>query len=235
MSRMILVSVLISISILAIAGGVGYWVYNNYNYYSTDDALITGQTLNINSQQAGQLTLLNVKLGDSVNVGRLIATISPTNTTTATSTPTPSSATNTTVPTSVNQATDVTSPIVGTVVQVSAVQGQAVTQGLPLVEISNLNNLTITAYIDESTISNVKPGQDVDIHIDAYSGTTYTGHVQRIVQSTAGQFSLLPTTDYADGNFTKVGQRIPVIVPLDGNNGNNLMPGMSAEVTIHLH
>ncbi len=235
MSRMILVSVLISISILAIAGGVGYWVYNNYNYYSTDDALITGQTLNINSQQAGQLTLLNVKLGDSVNVGQLIATISPTNTTTATSTPTPSSATNTIVPTSVNQATDVTSPIVGTVVQVSAVQGQAVTQGLPLVEISNLNNLTITAYIDEGTISNVKPGQDVDIHIDAYSGTTYTGHVQRIVQSTAGQFSLLPTTDYADGNFTKVGQRIPVIVPLDGNNGNNLMPGMSAEVTIHLH
>jgi len=232
---MILVSVLISISILAIAGGVGYWVYNNYNYYSTDDALITGQTLNINSQQAGQLTLLNVKLGDSVNVGQLIATISPTNTTTATSTSTPSSATNTTVPTSVNQATDVTSPIVGTVVQVSAVQGQAVTQGLPLVEISNLNNLTITAYIDEGTISNVKPGQDVDIHIDAYNGTTYTGHVQRIVQSTAGQFSLLPTTDYADGNFTKVGQRIPVIVPLDGNNGNNLMPGMSAEVTIHLH
>ena len=232
MSRMILVSVLISISILAIAGGVGYWVYNNYNYYSTDDALITGQTLNINSQQAGQLTLLNVKLGDTVNVGQLIATISPT---TPSSTPTPTSPTNTTVPTSINQATDVTSPIVGTVVQVSAVQGQAVTQGLPLVEISNLNNLTITAYIDESTISNVKPGQDVDIHIDAYSGTTYTGHVQRIVQSTAGQFSLLPTTDYADGNFTKVGQRIPVIVPLDGNNGNNLMPGMSAEVTIHLH
>jgi len=237
---MILISVLISVSILAIAGGIGYWIYNGYNYYSTDDALVTGQTLNVNSPQGGQLTALNVKLGDTVLPGRLIGTItmtaptSPTNTPTAAGTTTPTSATNTATPTGVNQAIDVTSPIAGTVIQVSAVQGQAVTPGLPLAEIANLNNPTVTAYIDENSINNVKEGQQVDVHIDAYSGTTYTGHVQRVIQSTAGQFSLLPTTDYANGNFTKVGQRIPIIVPLD-NISSNLMPGMSAEVTIHLH
>ena len=229
MSRMILVSVLISVSILAIAGGIGYWIYNNYNYYTTDDALITGQTLNINSQQAGQLTALNVKLGDTVNVGQMIATIATTAPTSSTTTP------NASPLTSINQTTDVTSPIAGTVIQTSAVQGQPVTPGLPLVEIANLTNPTVTAYIDENTINNVKRGQQVDIHIDAYSGTTYTGSIQQIVKSTAGQFSLLPTTDYADGNFTKVGQRIPVIVSLNGTSSNDLLPGMSAEVTIHLH
>jgi multidrug resistance efflux pump len=229
MRRMILVSVLISVSILAIAGGIGYWVYNNYNYYTTDDALITGQTLNINSPQGGQLTILNVKLGETVTVDQPIATIAMTAPTSSTTTP------NASTLSSINQTIYVNTPMAGTVIQVSAVQGQPVTPGLPLVEIANLTNPTVTAYIDENTINDVKQGQQVDIHIDAYSGTTYSGSIQQIVKSTAGQFSLLPTTDYADGNFTKVGQRIPVVVSLDGTSGNDLLPGMSAEVTIHLH
>lgn len=227
MGRIILVSVLISVSILAIAGGIGYWIYNNYNYYSTDDALITGQTLTINSPQSGQLSELNVKLGDNVNAGQTIATISPTTTSTGT--------TNTVTSANINQSTGVNSPIKGTVIQVFAIAGQNVTPGLPLVQIANLNNLTVTAYVDENTINNVKTNQQVDVHVDAYNSTTYTGSVQQIVQSTASQFSLLPTTDYADGNFTKVGQRIPVVVSLNGTSGNALVPGMSAEVTIHLH
>lgn len=239
MSRMILVSVLISLSILAIAGGVGYWIYNNYNYYSTDDAQVTGQTLTITSTQAGKLTAFNVKLGQNVNVGDIIGSVSttvPANTTVPASTPTSTGATNTVVEsTNVNQNADVTSPLAGTVIQVFAVPQQNVTPGLPLVEIANLATPTVTAYIDENTINNVKQGQQVDVHIDAYNGTTYTGSIQQIVQSTASQFSLLPTTDYADGNFTKVGQRIPVIVSLPGTSGNELVPGMSAEVTIHLH
>ena len=223
MSRMIFVSLLISVSILAIAAGIGYWIYNNYLYYTTDDALITGNTANISSPGTGQLTL-NVKLGDSVGEHQAIGTITPVSTNT----------TNTTTSLNINQV-DVSSPIKGIVIQVFATGGQFVTPGTPLVEVANLDNPTITAYVDESTINNVKLGQQVDVHIDAYSGTTYSGSVQQIVQSTAGQFSLLPTTDYADGNFTKVGQRIPVIISLDGNGGNDLVPGMSAEVTIHIH
>jgi len=41
--------------------------------------------------------------------------------------------------------------------------------------------------------------------------------------------------DNASGNFTKVGQRIPVVITLDGTGGKDVVPGMSAEVTIHLH
>ena len=57
----------------------------------------------------------------------------------------------------------------------------------------------------------------------------------QIVQATAGQFSLLPNQDPTSGNFTKVGQRIPVVISLDGTAGKAIVPGMSAEVTIHLH
>ena len=77
MSRMILVSVLISLSILAIAGGVGYWIYNNYNYYSTDDAQVTGPIVNISAPAAGILSTLSVKLGDTVTSGETLGSVTP--------------------------------------------------------------------------------------------------------------------------------------------------------------
>ena len=90
-------------------------------------------------------------------------------------------------------------------------------------------------YIRPPLAACVKVGQDVDIHTDAYSDTSFTGKVQRIVMATAGQFSLLPTQDNASGNFTKVGQRIPVVISLDGASGKAIIPGLSVSVTIHIH
>jgi len=129
----------------------------------------------------------------------------------------------------------ITSPLSGTILQVPTVQGQLVSPGLPIATVTDLNAITITAYVDESAISNISVGQSVDIHVDAYSGTTFTGHIQQIIQATAGQFSLLPNQDPTSSNFTKVGQRVPVVISLDGNGGKDILPGMSVSVTIHLH
>ncbi len=222
MRRVILVPVLITVALLAIIGGIAYWIYNGYMYYGTDDAQVGGQIVTINAPATGQLQTFTVKQGDTVTAGQTIGTISSTSAATATTTPRT---------TSVN----ITSPISGTVLQTSVVQGQPVIPGLSIVQLANLNTVNITAYVDESAINNIKVGQDVDIHVDAYSDTSYTGHVQQIVQAAASTFSLLPTQDNASGNFTKVSQRIPVIVSIDGNAGKDLLPGMSAEVTIHLH
>ncbi|GCE26329.1 multidrug efflux protein [Dictyobacter alpinus] len=219
MRRMILVLLLILVAVLAIIGGVGYWLYNNYLYYQTDDAQVTGKILNVSSPQAGELTTLSVKLGDKVTAGQIIASISA----------------NPTTPTGTKTNVDITSPIAGTIVQVPAIQGETVAPGLALAQVADLGNLTVTAYVDEGQINNVKVNQDVDINIDAFSGTNYKGHIQNIVSATAGSFSLLPSTDNASGNFTKVSQRIPIVISLDGAGSNNIVPGMSAEVTIHVH
>ncbi|GAC1401450.1 MAG: HlyD family efflux transporter periplasmic adaptor subunit [Ktedonobacteraceae bacterium] len=219
MRRMILVPVLIVLAVLAIIGGISYYVYNSYMYYSTDDAQVNGQIVNISAPGNGQLTTLTVKQGDKVTAGQTIGTVNVAGT--------GANAQGTTL--------NITSPIAGTVVQVPAVQGQGVAAGLTVAQITDPNNINVIAYVDENTINNVSNGQQVDVTVDAYKGTTYTGHVQQIVQATAGSFSLLPTQDNASGNFTKVGQRVPVIVNLNGNGGNDLVPGLSAEVTIHLH
>jgi multidrug resistance efflux pump len=217
MRRLIFIPILVVVALLAIASGVGYLLYNNYTYYSTDDALVSGQTVNISSPAAGQLNGLSVQTGTGVTAGEVLATVATTSATGAKST------------------VNITSPIDGTVIQTSAVNGQVATPGLSLIQVTNLKSLYVTAYVDEGQLNNIKLNQSVDITIDAYSGTSYTGHVQQIVQSTASQFSLLPSTDYSSGNFTKVGQRVPVIVTIDSSNGNDIVPGMSAEVKIHLH
>jgi multidrug resistance efflux pump len=223
MRRIILVPVLIVLALFAIAGGIAYLIYNNYMYYSTDDAQLTGNVIPINAIATGQLTTLNVGLGDSVTIGQTIATITPAPTTSVTG-----------VTTRVKPI-DITSPINGKVIQTSAVSGQTVIPGIALVELADLNSITVTAYVDEGAINNIKVGQDVDITIDAYSGTSFTGKVQQIVPAAASIFSLLPTQDNASGNFTKVGQRIPVVITIDGNGGKTLAPGMSATTTIHIH
>ncbi|MEO7022470.1 MAG: efflux RND transporter periplasmic adaptor subunit [Ktedonobacteraceae bacterium] len=221
MFRRIMIPILVFVALLAILGGVGYWVYDGYTYYHTDDAQVSGQVLNISAQAAGTLTSLTATVGETVSAEQVIGTI----------TMPPAAAAG---PVSAPLTVNVTSPIDGTIVQVPAVQGQGVAPGLQLVTVTNLNALTITAYVDESAINNISVNQAVDIHIDAYSDTSFTGHVAQIVQATAGQFSLLPNQDPTSGNFTKVSQRIPVLITLDKNN-KDVVPGMSAEVTVHLH
>jgi len=219
MRRMVFVPLLIFIALAAIGGGIFYWAYNNYLYYQTDDAQVSGQIVNVSAPAAGKLSTLSVKQGDTVSAGQTIGTITPV------STGAPGAA----------ASIDLTSPISGSIVQTAAVQDQVVVPGLTIVSVTNLNALNVTAYVDEGAIDNVKVGQNVDISVDAYNGTSFTGHVQQIVQSTEGEFSLLPTEDVASGNFTKVGQRIPVIITIDGNGGKDLVPGLSAEVSIHIH
>lgn len=218
MRRIIFIPVLIVVAILAIAGGVAYYLYQGYLYYGTDDAQVTGNILSVTAPAAGQLTTLDVKLGDRVNRGDKIATVTTVSSTTG-----------------AKSTVNVTSPMSGVIIQDPAIEGQTVAPGFSLVQVTDLNNLTVTAYVDESSINNIQVGQDVDVNVDAFSGTTFTGKVQQIVNATAGTFSLLPTQDNASGNFTKVGQRIPVVITLDGTSGKHIVPGMNSSVKIHIH
>ena len=223
MRRMILVPLLIFLALAAIGGAVAYWIYNSYNFYSTDDAQVSGKIVSVSAPISGTLTSLNVKLGEQVTSGQTIGAI------------TPVSITSTSGTASGPAALDLTSPINGTVLQVPAVQGQNVAPGLSIVQVTDTSTVSVVAYVDENAISNVSVGQSVDIHIDAYSDTSFSGHVVQIIPVAAGQFSLLPNQDPTSGNFTKVGQRIPVVISLDTSSGKQIMPGMSAQVTIHIH
>ncbi len=179
MRRLILVPLLIVVAFLAICGGIAYVIYNNYMYYTTDDAQVNGTIVNISAPATGVLATLTVKVGDTVSTGQPIGTVTP-----ASAAPTSSKG--------VLAVINVTSPISGTVVQVPAVTGQGVTPGLPIVQVTDLSRVSVIAYVTEGAINNISNGQSVDITVDAYSGASLSGHVQQIVGISPKSASAFP-------------------------------------------
>jgi membrane fusion protein (multidrug efflux system) len=94
-----------------------------------------------------------------------------------------------------------------------------------------LDDTWIVANFKEDQLADMKTGQPVKVSIDSYSGRTFHGEVDSIAAGTGSRFSLLPS-DNASGNFTKVVQRVPVLVRLDDAKDFPLRPGMSASVTV---
>jgi multidrug resistance efflux pump len=212
--RTALIGMIVILVVFAALGVGGYLLYTNDNYYSTDDAQVTGNIVNIDAIATGTLNTLTVNVGDFVRTDEVIGTVKIQG----------------------SYATEsLEAQFSGVIVQVPGVVGQIVGPGIAIVQEGDPSSIKVTAYVDESAMNNISVGQLGDIHVDAYNGTTFSGHVSQIVGAAAEQFSLLPTQDNASGNFTKVSQRIPVNILLDGNPGFMLLPGMSTEVTIHLH
>ena len=129
--------------------------------------------------------------------------------------------------------TRITAPSEGVVSKKSVEIGQLVQPGQPLMSEVPLSDVWVTANLKETQTADVKPGDPVDFTVDAYGGRHFSGHVESLAPATGARFSLLPP-DNATGNFTKVVQRIPVRIRLDGKNdpARPLRPGMSANVTI---
>ena len=98
-------------------------------------------------------------------------------------------------------------------------------------------NLWVSAYLEETKISDIYTGQNVRISIDAIPGVTFSGKVFLVGSSTASVFSLIPANN-ASGNFTKVTQRIPIRISIDNaDNGKemssfNILSGMLVVVKI---
>ncbi|MNR46691.1 putative multidrug resistance protein EmrK [compost metagenome] len=96
---------------------------------------------------------------------------------------------------------------------------------------ANLNELFVTANIEETELVDVKLGNKVQMTVDAFPGVTFTGHVEKIGLGTNSSFSLMPASN-TSGSFTKVVQRVPVKIGLEDYQGKQLIPGLNAVTKI---
>jgi membrane fusion protein (multidrug efflux system) len=128
--------------------------------------------------------------------------------------------------------TKIVAPRDGFASKKSVVVGQMVSFGQPVVQIVPVDDVWVTANFKETQLNKMRVGQPVDIDIDAYAGLKLHGTVQSFSGATGARFSLLPPEN-ATGNFTKVVQRVPVRIHLDGvPQDRPLRPGMSAGVVV---
>jgi multidrug resistance efflux pump len=87
------------------------------------------------------------------------------------------------------------------------------------------------ANLEETQVGRVRVGDSATVTADTYPGVVLRGRVIEVRAGTQGQFSLIPAQQ-TSGSFTKVTQRVPVKIALDGDNGVRLVPGMSVVVSI---
>jgi membrane fusion protein (multidrug efflux system) len=129
--------------------------------------------------------------------------------------------------------TEVSAPVSGVISRRTVEIGQVVQAGQPLLAIVPLDDIWVTANFKESQLEDVRPGQRVEIAVDAYGGRKYRGRVDSIAAATGARFSLLPPEN-ATGNYVKVVQRVPVKIVFDeGQDREHLLrPGMSVVPTV---
>jgi len=128
--------------------------------------------------------------------------------------------------------TTVTSPINGVVAKKVAQLGEVIKAGQPIAVIVDLDNVWVEANLEETKVEYVRPGQIVDLSVDAYPKTRFAGKVVNIGAAAASEFALIPENRSA-GSFTKVTQRIPIkIEVLDAIRP--LRPGMMVVVGIDI-
>ncbi|HEX3773816.1 MAG TPA: HlyD family secretion protein [Polyangiaceae bacterium] len=126
----------------------------------------------------------------------------------------------------------VRAPTKGVVSRRSVEPGQLVDPARPLLALTELDDSWIIANFKEDQIGDLRVGQAAKVTLDAFSGHQLNGHVDSFSGGTGSRFALLPP-DNASGNFTKVVQRVPVLIRIDDKPGDIVLrPGLSAYVVV---
>jgi membrane fusion protein, multidrug efflux system len=124
--------------------------------------------------------------------------------------------------------TRINAPVAGVIGHKSARVGAFVNVGQPLLAVVPLDNVYVTANFRETQMARVRPGQPVDIEVDAMPGQMLKGAVDSIGPASGVTYSAVPPHN-ATGNFTKIVQRLPVRIRIDPGQAvaSSLRVGMS--------
>lgn len=213
MKKMVLINI-ITIVALVIIGVVGFYFYHNAtSYVTTVNAKVDGNQIKIASPASGQIKSFDAKQGDQLKKGDTVAEVTAQGQDGQT------------------QDQKIKMPQDGTIAKTDGMEGSIAQAGSPIAYAYNLDDLYITANIDENDLSSIDKGDKVDVTIDGQD-SKIDGKIKEIGKATANSFSLMPSSN-SDGNYTKVSQVIPVKISLDSQPSKNVVPGMNAEVKIH--
>ncbi len=124
--------------------------------------------------------------------------------------------------------TNVKSLATGTVTNKNVEKGAFVQTGQPIFALAS-DEVWVVANFKENQVGKMKPGQKVDISIDAYPNKVFKGRIDSIQRASGAKSSLFPPEN-AVGSFVKIVQRIPVKIVFEEeiNKGEyNIVAGMS--------
>jgi membrane fusion protein (multidrug efflux system) len=129
--------------------------------------------------------------------------------------------------------TELRAPIDGTVGNRSARAGAYATVGAQLISLVPAHGLWVDANFKENQLVRMHAGLPAAVAADVLPGQVFHGHVASLAPATGAVFSVLPAEN-ATGNFTKIVQRVPVRILLDGDASalGLLRPGLSVTAEV---
>ena len=130
--------------------------------------------------------------------------------------------------------TKVVAPEDGRVTRRAVEEGAYVQPGQALMAIVP-HQYWVNANYKEIQLTHMRPGQPVEIKVDAYPQLKLKGHVDSIQSGSGARFSLFPPEN-ATGNYIKVVQRVPVKIVFDDTIPTQLAlgPGMSVDPKVRV-
>lgn len=134
--------------------------------------------------------------------------------------------------------TIIRSPATGVVGKRRIEVGQNVKVGQELVDVVSLDDVWIIANFKQSQLDNLRPGQPVEIKMDAY-GRKWKGHVTNLGGSANSVFSAMPLKG-AVVNDVRGMPQVPVRIDFDRPENQNfnaedlLKPGLSVEPKVRV-
>ncbi len=128
----------------------------------------------------------------------------------------------------------IVAPVAGIVTHRTVSAGNYVNAGQALFALVQ-DDRWVTANYKETQLAGIRPGQDVDLAIDAAPDVTFHGKVDSFQAGTGSAFSVLPAEN-ATGNYVKIVQRLPVKIIFDDARLKDypLAPGMSVTPSVRV-
>jgi HlyD family secretion protein len=118
--------------------------------------------------------------------------------------------------------TELRAPFNGILVSRNVEPGEVVTPGQEVLTLSDLSQVDLKVFVDETEIGKVRPGQQVDVKIDTFPSKTYTGYVAFI--SPEGEFT--PKIIQTHKERVKLVYLVKITIP---NPNLELKTGMPAD------
>jgi len=119
---------------------------------------------------------------------------------------------------------EVKAPSAGVILARNVEPGETIVPGASLFQLGQLASLEVTVYLPEEEYARVTPGQQAQVHVDAYPGKTFTGTVLRIANQ--AEFTPRNVSTVTGRKDTVYGIRLTI-----DNPDMALKPGMPADVT----
>lgn len=119
---------------------------------------------------------------------------------------------------------EITAPADGVILQRNVEPGETITPGGALFQMGQLASLQVTVYLPEDQYARVKPGEQAQVHVDAYPSRTFTATVLYI--SDQAEFTPRNVQTVEGRKDTVYAIRLSI-----ENPDMSLKPGMPSDVT----